>query len=166
VATIEEDAWARATPCPEWEVRYLVAHVVGGTGSLPWCWTELRVPMPSRRYFDPLPGEGRWGAALLLDGNVGIGGDPATLLRRVRELLGPGGVVVAEVEPPGTRTEAIDVRVERAADAHAPATTPGPWFRWARVGADGIVDVMDEVGLVLADLACCRGRWLAHGMRA
>src|SRR5918997_1016607 len=22
--------WARSTPCPDWDVRYLVAHVVGG----------------------------------------------------------------------------------------------------------------------------------------
>ena len=34
------------------------------------------------------PGEGRWSIWFLADGNVGIGGDPATaLLRRVRELL-------------------------------------------------------------------------------
>lgn len=118
-----------------------------------------------RSVFDPLPGEGRWGAALLLDGNVGIGGDPAALLHRVRELLGPGGVLVAEVEPPGVRTEVIDVRVERSADDRAPAT-PGPWFRWARVGADGIAGVMDDVGLALSDLVCTGGRWLAHGVRA
>ena len=30
-----------------------------------------------RDIFGPLPGEGRWGTALLFDGNVGIGGDPA-----------------------------------------------------------------------------------------
>ena len=29
-----------------------------------------------RDVFAPLPGEGRWGTALLADGNVGIGGDP------------------------------------------------------------------------------------------
>src|SRR4029453_1954232 len=28
-----------------------------------------------RSVFDPIPGEGRWGTVLLLDGNVGIGGD-------------------------------------------------------------------------------------------
>ncbi len=30
--------------------------------------------------FDELPGSGRWRTALLLDGNIGIGGDPAALL--------------------------------------------------------------------------------------
>ena len=31
-----------------------------------------------------VPGEGRWHTALLADGNIGIGGDPVALLRRVR----------------------------------------------------------------------------------
>src|SRR5206468_10570518 len=34
-----------------------------------------------RSVFDPLPRPGGWGTALLLDGNVGIGGDPGRLLR-------------------------------------------------------------------------------------
>ena len=29
-----------------------------------------------RSVFDPLPGQGRWGTALLADGNIGIGGLP------------------------------------------------------------------------------------------
>ena len=33
-----------------------------------------------RRINQPLPAEGRWGTALLMDGNVGMGGDVATLL--------------------------------------------------------------------------------------
>ena len=36
-----------------------------------------------RNVFDALPGEGRWRTALLADGNIGIGGDPAALLRRL-----------------------------------------------------------------------------------
>jgi SAM-dependent methyltransferase len=55
-----------------------------------------------RDVFETLPGEGRWETALLADGNVGIGGDPVTLLHRLRELLDPRGRVVAEVGPPGT----------------------------------------------------------------
>lgn len=42
-----------------------------------------------RSVFEPLPGEGRWDTALLLDGNVGIGGDPAALLHRMAQLLTP-----------------------------------------------------------------------------
>ncbi|WP_327418492.1 hypothetical protein [Streptomyces sp. NBC_01233] len=41
----------------------------------------------SRSVFDPLPDEGRWGTALLIDGNIGIGGDPRRLLRHVRALV-------------------------------------------------------------------------------
>ncbi len=37
-----------------------------------------------RSVFDGLPGEERWQTALLVDGNVGIGGDPVWLLSRLR----------------------------------------------------------------------------------
>jgi SAM-dependent methyltransferase len=47
-------------------------------------------PVLCRSVFDRLPGEGRWGTALLADGNIGIGGDPGALLHRVRQLLAPG----------------------------------------------------------------------------
>lgn len=55
-----------------------------------------------RDVFGRLPAAGRWATVLLADGNIGIGGDPAMLLRRAAELLRPGGAVVAELEPPGT----------------------------------------------------------------
>ena len=42
-----------------------------------------------RSVFDPLPGTGRWGTALLMDGNLGIGGDPPALLDRMAQLLAP-----------------------------------------------------------------------------
>ncbi len=47
--------------------------------------------------FDRVPGVGRWRTALLLDGNLGIGGAPVRLLQRLGDLLAPGGEVVAEV---------------------------------------------------------------------
>jgi SAM-dependent methyltransferase len=98
------------------------------------------VPALRRSVFDPLPGERRWGTVLLLDGNVGIGGDPVALLARAAWLLRPGGVVVAEVEAPATVTGARTVRVESAAGA-------GPWFPWARVGADRFADLARRAGL-------------------
>ena len=52
--------------------------------------------------FGPLPDEGRWATCLLFDGTIGIGGNPTRLLARCRELTGPEGRVIAEVEPPGT----------------------------------------------------------------
>lgn len=30
LAVVGADDWCRPTPCPEWDVQYLVAHVVGG----------------------------------------------------------------------------------------------------------------------------------------
>jgi glycosyltransferase A (GT-A) superfamily protein (DUF2064 family)/SAM-dependent methyltransferase len=61
-----------------------------------------------RSVFDRLPGEGRWPHALLIDGNIGIGGDPAALLARIRDLLLPrGGQLLVET--------AADERDERHA---------------------------------------------------
>src|SRR3954471_23913550 len=54
-----------------------------------------------RSVFDPLPAEGRWMTVLLMDGNVGIGGDPVRLLRRCCELADAAGAVVVETHPPG-----------------------------------------------------------------
>jgi len=85
-----------------------------------------------RSVFDPLPGEGRWGSVLLLDGNVGNGGDPLRLLRRLRALVAGNGLALVEVEPPGRSLEHDDVRL------HCPRQGTGPWFRWAWVGADAV----------------------------
>ncbi len=52
-----------------------------------------------RSVFEPLPGEGRWGTLLLLDGNIGIGGDPAALLDRAADLLVTDGLLIAETAP-------------------------------------------------------------------
>jgi len=30
LARVRPDMWATATPCPEWDVQYLAAHVIGG----------------------------------------------------------------------------------------------------------------------------------------
>nr|WP_035852148.1 methyltransferase domain-containing protein [Kitasatospora azatica] len=93
-----------------------------------------------RSVFDRLPGEGRWGTALLADGNLGIGGDPHTLLTRVAELLAPGGTLLAEVEP-GTVDERVTVRVEDATGR------TGPAFQWARLGADAALRLARAAGL-------------------
>ncbi|MFH8394735.1 MULTISPECIES: class I SAM-dependent methyltransferase [unclassified Streptomyces] len=68
-----------------------------------------------RSVFESLPGEGRWGTALLVDGNIGIGGDPAALLRRTAELLAPGGLLIAETVAGADVDERVDVRIVSAA---------------------------------------------------
>jgi len=94
-----------------------------------------------RSVFERLPNEGRWRTALLMDGNIGIGGDAARLLRRLCALLAPHGSVLVEVEAPGAATTVETVRVERNGAA-------GPWFSWARVSIDGIDAVAAEADLV------------------
>ena len=55
--------------------------------------------------FGAVPRAGRWDTALLVDGNIGIGGGPVALLRRVAELLVPGGLALVEVEGPNGTSE-------------------------------------------------------------
>src|SRR5215216_5046549 len=44
-----------------------------------------------RSVFADVPRDGTWRTALLLDGNIGIGGAPEALLARARALVAPGG---------------------------------------------------------------------------
>ena len=109
-----------------------------------------------RDLFGPLPGEGRWATALLFDGNVGIGGDPARLLARCRQLTGRRGRVVAEVQAPGTGWRAVTAWFERDGHRSEP-------FAWAVVGADAIAALAREAGLrVHALMETPSGRWFAH----
>lgn len=107
--------------------------------------------------FDPLPGEGGWRSILLLDGNVGIGGDPVRLLRRCRELAAPEGTIVAEVQAPGQRTHSCRARLVRGHGR-------GAWFRWAVVGADALAPLAAGAGLEVARMHHATGehRWFAH----
>jgi SAM-dependent methyltransferase len=108
-----------------------------------------------RSVFDRLPGEGRWRAVLLFDGNIGIGGDATRLLRRCRELTASDGLVLVEVEPPGVGCRTHQVRLERGM-AHS------PWFPWAVVGADAIEAIARSAALQLVRLESAAGRWFAH----
>jgi hypothetical protein len=99
-----------------------------------------------------VPGTGRWMTVLLADGNIGIGGDPAALLRRTAELLAPLGQALIEVQPPGT-----ELRRERVRLRHG--TQAGDWFPWAYVGVDQVADIAAEAGLTPADTWSSDGRW-------
>ncbi|MEU1178383.1 class I SAM-dependent methyltransferase [Streptomyces sp. NPDC005820] len=99
-----------------------------------------------RSVFDPLPGEGRWATALLMDGNVGIGGDPTALLARLRDLLRPGGCLLAEAAPQDV-DERLVVRVEDGDGRH------GRPFPWARVGTTALLRAADATGWIPT------GRW-------
>jgi SAM-dependent methyltransferase len=143
--------------------RHVAALLASGVEALGVDLSPIAVRVTRERGGDAVPGSvfahvpraGGWRTALLLDGNIGIGGDPASLLRRVRELLAPGGVAVVELDPPGVRTERTRVRLE------APGLV-SEWFPWARAGVDGFGVLAEAAGLVPAPLRQAGNRWYAH----
>jgi SAM-dependent methyltransferase len=111
-----------------------------------------------RSIFDRIPGATRWGSALLLDGNIGIGGDPGVLLRRIAGLLRPGGRVLAELAGPGIASAPMEVRVETDG-------ARGPWFPWARVGIDDAGCIGAGAGLALEHEWSAGERWFVAWRR-
>ncbi|NEC44358.1 class I SAM-dependent methyltransferase [Streptomyces sp. SID8016] len=109
-----------------------------------------------RSVFDPLPGEGRWGTLLLLDGNIGIGGDPAALLERAAALLGSGGLLIAESAPVDV-DERVRVRLDdgRGGLSGEPGPSPvgdaGESFPWARIGTAALLRYAHAAGWRTAD---------------
>ena len=110
--------------------------------------------------FDEVPGHGHWATALLLDGNLGIGGDPRALLRRVRSLLAPDGRVLVEPDPPG----ALTAGAQRARLVGPEG--PSQWFAWARVPADRLWLTARDSGLLVEESWRVDGRWFARLARA
>ncbi|TDC45274.1 SAM-dependent methyltransferase [Actinomadura sp. KC345] len=109
-------------------------------------------PALCRDVFGRVPGAGRWRSVLLADGNIGIGGDPAALLRRVLALAAPGGRVLIEAEAPGagSRTEPLRLRSGRSV---------GDWFPWAHVSADAAAGLAAACAAAVTDQWEEAGRW-------
>ncbi|MEU3249833.1 methyltransferase domain-containing protein [Streptomyces sp. NPDC006997] len=107
-----------------------------------------------RSVFEPLPGEGGWDTALLMDGNVGIGGDPRALLGRLAELLAPGGLLIAETAAVDI-DERAQVQVVQLASTHRIAGTP---FPWARLGTPALLRHADATGWHTVDQWSAEGR--------
>ena len=93
----------------------------------------------ARDLFAPLPGEGRWPTAILADGNIGIGGNPARLLRRVHEVVCPGGLALVEAS-------ALDI--ERCGRARLVAVDGrrSTAFAWAEIGLPALLRVGRSTG--------------------
>lgn len=117
-----------------------------------------------RDLFAPLPAEGCWEQILLADGNIGIGGDPVRTLTRAANLLAPGGIVIAEIDPPSTALSYELLRWET--EDHV-----GRWFPWSRVGAAALRDIAYSAGFVVTDVVDMHTRVIAvltaddHGKR-
>jgi glycosyltransferase A (GT-A) superfamily protein (DUF2064 family)/SAM-dependent methyltransferase len=93
-----------------------------------------------RSVFDRLPGEGRWAHALLIDGNIGIGGDPGTLLDRIGSLLKPIGELVVETAA-GPVDERYGLRAGRG----------GASMPWARIGPAALKALATARGYATVD---------------
>lgn len=105
-----------------------------------------------RNVFKPMPDEGRWKTALLADGNIGIGGDPAALLARTRELISPTGRVVVELKGPGFASKVIWATLESGDYTTRP-------FRWAVVGVDDIERFGSQSGFRVSAQEMVGDRW-------
>lgn len=106
----------------------------------------------SRDVFDRLPGEGRWPTVLVLDGNIGIGGDVTALLHRLTGLLAASGSVIVEASSPEPGTH--EVLQVRFSDGDDPM---GPEFEWAVISVDVLLVRAAEAGLAATD------HWSADG---
>jgi hypothetical protein len=99
--------------------------------------------------------DGPFATLLLLDGNVGIGGDPVALLRRSRDLLEPGGVVLAEVGEPMVGSRRLAAAVAARSSGQPPVRVGGG-RRLRRRGA-GARD-----GFAVVDRWRAGGRWFVE----
>ncbi|MEO6117356.1 MAG: SAM-dependent methyltransferase, partial [Pseudolysinimonas sp.] len=109
------------------------------------------LPVLRRSVFHDLPAEGTWGTALLIDGNIGIGGDPESLLARCAQLVrSDGGRVLVETHPDPSRDRAFDGIV---VDDLRRESMP---FPWAEVGAIPLRDHAHRAGWRLVR------EWMTH----
>jgi SAM-dependent methyltransferase len=103
--------------------------------------------------FAPVPSTGHWRTALLLDGNIGIGGGPVALLERLRSLLRPDGFVLCELDPPGSATSCELIALEDSSGVRS------TWFAWARVSVDGLALLAGRVRMEVQETWQDDGRW-------
>jgi len=104
--------------------------------------------------FDQVPGAGSWGSALLLDGNIGIGGAPVELLRRVTRLLAPDGLILVEVECRGVPTRALRVSLHTS-------SARSRSFPWAQLSIDALAEIAAAAGCSVAEDWHAGDRWFA-----
>jgi SAM-dependent methyltransferase len=116
---------------------------------------ELGAAALLRSVFDHAPAEGRWPTVLLMDGNIGIGGDPRRLLRRVRVLMAAGGRAVIEVAETADPEQLLSLRFSQG------GTAVGPSFPWAVVGLAALTAMAGECGYAVEESWSAGGRTFA-----
>ncbi len=117
--------------------------------SIPVLVQRIGAPLHLGDVFGPVPRAGTWDSILLADGNIGIGGDPDRLLRRVADLLAPHGQVLLELHP-GPLLPPGPVRLEGLG-------VTSSWFRWSLLGGADVAPVARGAGLRV------RERWASGG---
>ena len=105
--------------------------------------TEAGLPVLERSVFESLPAEGKWQTALLVDGNVGIGGDVSAMLSRCIALLTPTGEIVVELHDDADRDNAYTARLVDARGGES------AYFPWAEIGLRPMVGVAASLGLAV-----------------
>jgi SAM-dependent methyltransferase len=95
-----------------------------------------------RSVFDTIPQEGSWATLLLVDGNIGIGGDPDALLDRCATLLAADGMLVVEAHRDPERD------LVYVGTLHDSAGNASDAFPWAEIGVSALRRRAAKVGLV------------------
>ncbi|SDO39478.1 Methyltransferase domain-containing protein [Cryobacterium flavum] len=113
-----------------------------------------------RSVFDYIPLAGTWATLLLVDGNIGIGGDPDALLDRCVSLLCADGVLVVEVHRDPEHDLAYEGTLHDAAGHTSDA------FPWAEIGVSALRRRAARVGLVQVAEWTRGGRSFARLARA
>ncbi|MBB5642110.1 class I SAM-dependent methyltransferase [Cryobacterium roopkundense] len=95
----------------------------------------------NRSVFASMPLEGEWETLLLVDGNIGIGGDPRAMMERCAALLASGGALVVEVSGDPDHDLSYEGTLE---DAEGRRSEP---FPWAEIGAGALRSHATAAGL-------------------
>lgn len=121
---------------------------------------DAGLPVLCRSVFDVLPGDHRFATVLLLDGNVGIGGDAAALLERCGHLLAIGGNLLVEVDrdPAMNRSFHGVLTDDRGGRSGA--------FPWAELGLHAVTASASEADLEPVTTWSDRGRTFVELQRS
>ena len=103
-----------------------------------------------RDLHDRLPSEGKWGTVVLLDSNLGIGGDIRAMLVRCGELTARGGTILCEVDPD---PDVAETRLVQLNSGSGRLVLP-----WARVGSVRVSALAAELDLVVGEEWSAGGR--------